>query len=89
VISILVGTILTVPVCCHVVFAQGRPNHNAIQRIGDIDTQLVALQPSRTPNWDIALANLLCAEGLPGAENLDVTKCLCGATEFLGHKIVE
>lgn len=37
---------------------------------------LLALSPDRLDSLDIALVNLLCAEGLPGAELLDVRACL-------------
>lgn len=33
---------------------------------------LLALSPERLSGLDIARMNLLCAQGLPGAENLDV-----------------
>lgn len=38
--------------------------------------ELFALPPEKIEKCDIALMNLLCAEGLPGAENLDVQQCL-------------
>jgi hypothetical protein len=38
--------------------------------------ELLALPPERLEKVDIALIDLLCAEGLPGAENLDVKDCL-------------
>jgi hypothetical protein len=37
---------------------------------------LLALTPEQIERCDIGLMNLLCAEGLPGAENLDVQGCL-------------
>ena len=39
-------------------------------------TQLITLPETDLAGWDIALMNLLCAEGLPGAGSLDVKKCL-------------
>jgi hypothetical protein len=38
--------------------------------------QLLASGPSQLAQHDIALANLLCAAGLPGAENLNREECL-------------
>jgi hypothetical protein len=38
--------------------------------------ELTSLPAERLEQIDIALMNLLCAEGLPGAENLDVAECL-------------
>src|SRR5204863_9245143 len=35
-------------------------------------SELLAVEPSRLGDCDIALMNLLCAEGLPHAEGLDV-----------------
>lgn len=37
---------------------------------------LCALPTNDIARCDIALMNLLCAEGLPGAENLDIPKCM-------------
>lgn len=38
--------------------------------------ELLALSPAELEKVDIGLMNLLCAKGLPGAENLDVQDCL-------------
>jgi hypothetical protein len=38
--------------------------------------ELLALPPDRLEEVDIARIDLLCAEGLPGAEDLDVEKCI-------------
>jgi hypothetical protein len=38
--------------------------------------ELIAMPETQLAGTDIALMNLLCAEGLPAAENLDVRKCL-------------
>lgn len=37
---------------------------------------LTALPPEKIEQIDIALMNLLCAEGLPGADNLNIDECL-------------
>lgn len=38
--------------------------------------ELLALSPEQLARVDMALVNLLCAEGLPGAEKLDIPQCL-------------
>ena len=38
--------------------------------------ELTTLPAEQLEKIDIALMNLLCAEGLPGAENLDIGRCL-------------
>jgi hypothetical protein len=38
--------------------------------------ELLALKPEQLDRVDIALINLVCAEGLRGSENLDVQSCL-------------
>jgi len=38
--------------------------------------ELLALSPEQLDKVDVALMNLLCAEGLRGSENLDVQSCL-------------
>jgi len=37
--------------------------------------ELLALDPAKLADLDIARVNLLCAEGLPGSEKLDVPRC--------------
>ena len=37
---------------------------------------LLALNPAKMAGLDLARVNLLCAEGLPGAEKLDVNQCV-------------
>jgi hypothetical protein len=37
---------------------------------------LLTLSPDRIQQMDVALVNLLCAQGLPGTEGLDVSQCL-------------
>src|SRR5579859_5661741 len=44
--------------------------------------QLLEASPDQIARCDIALMNLLCAGGLPGAENLDIAKCI-GRLEFM------
>ena len=46
---------------------------------------LLALPPAEIEHCDIALMNLLCAQGLPGAEGLDVTNCLFTLDAWARH----
>jgi len=46
--------------------------------------ELIATPEAQLTGTDIALMNLLCAEGLPGAENLDKKKCLAMLDEWAG-----
>jgi hypothetical protein len=46
---------------------------------------LLALKPDELEGTDIALLNLLCAEGLPGAENLNVDGCLTTLDQWAQH----
>jgi hypothetical protein len=47
--------------------------------------ELLALKPDALEGTDIALLNLLCAEGLPGAENLNVDGCLTTLDQWAQH----
>ncbi len=44
--------------------------------------QLLALPPDELEEVDIGLMNLLCAQGLKGADNLDIDKCLAILDEW-------
>lgn len=44
--------------------------------------QLLAMPPEQLNKVDIARMNLLCAEGLPGAENLNVNECLTNLDQW-------
>ena len=44
--------------------------------------ELVALKPDELASVDIGLMNLLCAEGLPGAENLNVGQCMTNLDQW-------
>ena len=46
---------------------------------------LLKLSPNEIRFWDIAIINLLCAQGLPGAEDLDIPKCLKILDEWTAH----
>jgi len=48
-------------------------------------SQLMALRPDQLEGTDIALMNLLCAEGLPGAEELNVGECLASLDRWVEH----
>ncbi|MBI2946801.1 MAG: tetratricopeptide repeat protein [Verrucomicrobia bacterium] len=47
-------------------------------------SELLALPRDRIESCEIALMNLLCAEGLRGAENLNVTDCLATLDQWAG-----
>jgi hypothetical protein len=47
--------------------------------------ELLALSPAEIEHCDIARMNLLCAEGLPGAENLNVDESLATLDEWAQH----
>ena len=46
---------------------------------------LLALSPVKLDRVDIALMNLLCAQGLPGAEELNVDECLATLDQWARH----
>jgi hypothetical protein len=47
--------------------------------------ELLALSPAELEHCDIARMNLLCAEGLPGAENLNVNECMAALDQWAQH----
>ena len=47
--------------------------------------QLLALSPAELEHCDIARLNLLCAEGLPGAEDLNVDENLATLDDWAQH----
>jgi len=47
--------------------------------------QLLGLSPAELERCDIARMNLLCAEGLPGAENLNVEEDLAALDQWAQH----
>jgi hypothetical protein len=48
-------------------------------------TRLVHLSDAELAGHDVAAVNLACAAGLPGAENLDVGRCLARLDDWAGH----
>jgi hypothetical protein len=48
-------------------------------------SELLALKPEQLEGTDIALMSLLCAEGLPGAEDLNVRGCLATLDQWAQH----
>ncbi len=50
---------------------------------------LLALEPARIARCDVALMNLLCAQGLRGAENLNVADCLATLDQWAERVKVE
>ena len=47
--------------------------------------ELCALSPGNLAKCDIALMNLLCAEGLRGSETLNISECLARVDSWAGH----
>jgi hypothetical protein len=47
---------------------------------------MLALPPSQLPEVDIATMNLLCAQGLPGAEECEVSACL-GTLDAMARRV--
>ena len=56
----------------------------AARKAGSL-TELLAMQPEGLGDVDIAEMNLLCATGLPGAEGLEIDKCLARLDEWARH----
>ena len=48
-------------------------------------TELLALSSTQLDQCDVARMNLLCAEGLPGAESMDVQVCLDTLDRWARH----
>jgi hypothetical protein len=82
----LAGTPLAL-ICCVAVycwlFGKGSPGPISRERKAPIIArspttlrELLSATPLQLGGCDIALMDLLCAEGLPGAERLDVQNCL-------------
>lgn len=59
-------------------FVKGHPASEGVAVAEGPDTlaQLIAVPPEELPRIDLVRMNLLCAEGLPGAEKLNVAACL-------------
>lgn len=51
-------------------------NRRSAHRVPQSLREVLALAPDDLASLDIALVNLLCAEGLPGAEELNIPACL-------------
>jgi hypothetical protein len=51
--------------------------------------ELVAMTPEELDHCDIALMNLLCTQGLPGAENVNIPELLATLDEWAFHIRVE
>ncbi|HHA19631.1 MAG TPA: hypothetical protein ENK70_08000, partial [Methylophaga sp.] len=48
-------------------------------------TGLLHLTPEEIGKVDIAMVNLLCAEGLNGSENLDISQCMETLDQWADH----
>ncbi len=72
------GVVITVAV---ILFTADSPESNTptksgvVRKVHSLD-ELLKLTPDKLAKIDIAEMNLLCAIGLPGAENLDIAHCL-------------
>ena len=65
----------------HISSAASSESTNHPSQMADLGA-LFDLEPSQPVSLDIADVNLLCAKGLPGAEELDVSKCLATIDEW-------
>ncbi len=84
--------ICTAVVLCGVVFVVGsqslfsRNPNKAENRVQDCKIknipQLLALSSEEIERVDIALMNLICAEGLRGTENIDIERCVSTIDEW-------
>ncbi len=65
-------------------FAHAKPAVSAatIARKAQSLDQLLAMTPEQLATVDIAEMNLLCATGLPGAEKLDINRCMAKLNEW-------
>lgn len=59
-----------------IAFAQQKPTAPAAFIQPTTFSELVAVKPEDLPKVDLARMNLLCASGLPGAEQMDIEACL-------------
>ena len=71
---------------------QNRPKQNTVAAVEppafkqpETLNGLLALSPAELERCDIARMNLLCAEGLPGAEQLNVAECLATLDQWAQH----
>lgn len=64
--------------------AQGSAENSAFKTPHTL-AELLSLQPGELEHCDIALMNLLCAESLPGAENLHVDESLATLDKWAQH----
>jgi len=58
-----------------------QPIPPTVQKAFTLD-KLLAMTPEELKDVDIAEMNLLCATGMPGAENLDIAKCMARLDEW-------
>ena len=92
--SFLIGTVVSSLVCWGIwKLSDNKDNRqSSFLKQTDIDIRfpskirslnhLLALSGKQLENVDIGLMNLLCAEGLKGAENLDIDKCMATLDEW-------
>lgn len=69
-----------------VAVSRARPNQPPVQEVSQSipasHYDLLAMTPEQLAKIDVALVNLLCAKGLPGAENLDIPAILAKLDEW-------
>ena len=58
---------------------------NSYARKAETLERLLSLPPEQLAQVDIAEMNLLCATGLPGAEDMDIEKCLAKLDQWAQH----
>jgi hypothetical protein len=47
--------------------------------------ELLSLSPAELNHYDIALMDLLCSQGLPGAETMNISNCLVNLNQWASH----
>lgn len=69
-----------------VTVSRARPNQPPVEEVSQSRPashyDLLAMTPEQLAKVDVALMNLLCAKGLPGAENLDIPAVLAKLDEW-------
>jgi tetratricopeptide (TPR) repeat protein len=83
---VLLGIVVLCMVACCVAFVLCRRNSSSGKYIvpDNLDA-LTSLSNEEIQKIDIAVLNLLCAEGLPGSENIDIEYCLRTLDEWAKH----
>jgi hypothetical protein len=77
------GSVLTLAVAVPLHGPVSRPSAS-VQAQASLD-DLLSISPDELGKLDIAMVNLRCAQGLAGAEKLDLGKCLATLDSWAGH----